>query len=419
MAVPSSSQNNFSTSGSGDNTGFQTALTSLMVLFFMMGFITCLNDILVPYLKKVFDLTYTQAALIQFCFFGAYAVMSIPSSKIVETYGYKKGMIFGFLVAATGCFLFVPAVALHSYGVFLGALFILATGIVLLQVAANPYVAILGSPDTASARLTLNQALNSVGTFLAPFFGSYFILSALDKAGSGAVKIPYICIALTLITIALIISRLKLPEIKAADTDADLHNDDTKHASAWNYSHLVMGALGIFAYVGAEVAIGSYLVNYLGLPDVAGLKEAEAAHYVAYYWGGAMVGRFLGAYLLQKFNPGKILAINALFAIVLILTSISSVGSVAMYTIILVGLCNSIMFPTIFTLALKGLGKHTTQGSGILSTAIVGGAIIPVIQASLADNPNVGLRYAFIIPAVCYLYIVWFGLKGHKEKQAA
>jgi len=401
-----------------DTSGFKTALTSLMVLFFMMGFITCLNDILVPFLKKVFVLNYTEAALIQFCFFGAYFVMSVPSSFIVAKLGYKKGMVIGFVTAAAGCLLFLPAVSLHIYAVFLFALFILASGIVLLQVAANPYVAILGSPETASARLTLNQALNSMGTFLAPFFGSYFILSALEHATSAeAVEIPYLGLATVLLVIAFVISRLKLPVIEPEEIEENTTVGHIKKTSAWQYKHLVFGAIGIFAYVGGEVAIGSYLVNYFGLPDVAGLGEKDAAHLVAFYWGGAMVGRFLGAYLLSKIAPGKVLAFNALAVIALVSISILSKGNVAMYTMIAVGLFNSIMFPTIFTLSIKNLGAFTTQGAGILSTAIVGGAIIPLLQGTLADIPSITLRYAFIVPIICYAYIVWFGARGHKTDE--
>ena len=417
MASVGTSQSNVTASGTGDNSNFKTALIALMVLFFMMGFITCLNDILVPYLKKVFTLSYTQAALIQFCFFGAYGVMSIPSSKIVQNFGYKRGMVIGFIGAALGCLLFLPAVSMQSYPVFLGALFILASGIVLLQVAANPYVSILGSPETASARLTLNQALNSVGTTIAPVFGAYFILSSLEQEGSQGVKMPYIGIALTLIIIAFVISRLNLPGIKAGDTDREGAAHESEHSSAWSYKHLVFGAIGIFCYVGAEVAIGSYLINYFGMPGVAGLAAADAAHYVAFYWGGAMVGRFIGAYLMQKINPAKLLTFNASASIVLLLISIFSSGHLAMYSIILCGLCNSIMFPTIFTLSVKGLGKHTDQGSGILSTAIVGGAVIPLIQGALADVPSITLRLAFLVPALCYCYIVWFGMRGYKADE--
>jgi MFS transporter, FHS family, L-fucose permease len=395
---------------------FKTALYALFVLFFMMGFITCLNDILVPYLKKVFNLNYTQASLVQFCFFTAYAVMSIPSSKIIEKLGYKSGMIIGFVTAAVGCLMFFPAVSLHSYPIFLVSLFILASGIVLLQVAGNPYVAILGNPETSSARLTLAQALNSVGTFLAPFFGSYFILSALSHSSAEAVRIPYLGLAAVLLLIAFLMYKFKLPVISAEDSDDEVKLDDSKHSSAWSYSHLVFGAIGIFAYVGGEVSIGSYLINYLEMPEIAGLDHETGAKYVAFYWGGAMVGRFMGAVLLEKFKPNLILAFNALASIALIFISINTSGAVAMYTIIGVGFFNSIMFPTIFTLAVKGLGRHTTQGSGILSTAIVGGAIIPLVMGTFADTPSIGLRLAFLLPAVCYLYIAWFGFSGYKKK---
>lgn len=407
----------------GGSKNFKTALYSLMVLFFMMGFITCLNDILVPYLKKVFQLSYTQASLVQFCFFSAYAIMSIPSSKLIEKIGYKKAMILGFITAAAGCLLFFPAVSLHSYGIFLFSLFVLATGIVLLQVAGNPYVAILGDPETSSARLTLTQALNSVGTFLAPHFGSFAILSALDHSSAEAVKIPYLGLAVTLLVIAFIMSRLNLPIIQGGEEDTKLDQDDNNHTSAWSYTHLVCGVIGIFAYVGGEVAIGSYLINYFEQPEIAGLNHATGAAYVSYYWGGAMVGRFIGVYLLNKVKPNLVLAGSALAAIGLIVLSINTTGQIAMWSIIGVGLFNSIMFPTIFTLAVKGLGKHTTQASGFLSTAIVGGAIIPVVFGAVVDSIKtstgseaLGLRLAFLIPVLCYLYITWFGFKGYKKR---
>jgi len=406
----------------GNKASTQTALYSLMVLFFMMGFITCLNDILVPFLKSVFSLSYTQASLIQFCFFSAYAIMSIPASKLIEKLGYKKAMILGFIVAATGCLMFFPAVTLHSYGVFLCALFVLATGIVLLQVAGNPYVAILGDPETSSARLTLAQALNSVGTFIAPHFGSFFILAALAKSGAEAVKIPYLGLAATLIIIAFVISRIALPTINTAISDTDSQSDSDGRTSAWGYSNLVFGVIGIFAYVGGEVSIGSYLINYFEQPEIAGLNHETGAEFVSYYWGGAMVGRFIGAYVLNKVRPNLVLAAHALLVIALILLSINSTGSMAMWSIIAVGLFNSIMFPTIFTLAVKGIGKFTTQGSGFLSTAIVGGAIVPVLYGATVDfvrgeygSEALGLRVAFVIPILCYLYIAWFGFKGYKQ----
>ena len=406
----------------GNKMSFKTALYALMVLFFMMGFITSLNDILVPYLKKVFQLNYTQASMVQFCFFSAYAVMSIPSSKIIEKLGYKQGMILGFVIAAMGCLLFFPAVSYHSFVIFLFSLFILATGIVLLQVAGNPYVAILGNPETSSARLTLTQAINSVGTFLAPNFGSLVILSALDHSSAEAVRIPYLGLAAALIAIAFLMYKLNLPTIDANDTDAELDHDDEKHSSAWSYTHLVFGVIGIFMYVGAEVAIGSYLINYFEQPEIAGLTHATGAVYVSFYWGAAAIGRFAGVVVLNKFKPSMVLSFCALMAISMIVISINTTGDIAMWTIISVGLFNSIMFPTIFTLAIKGLGKHTAQGSGFLSTAIVGGAFIPVIYGALVDyikhttnNEALGLRTAFLIPIACYLYIVWFGFKGYKK----
>jgi MFS transporter, FHS family, L-fucose permease len=427
MAIGVSSGKVNASVGSKQNYGM--ALYSLMVLFFMMGFITCLNDILVPYLKQVFHLTYTQASLIQFCFFSAYAIMSIPSSKLIEKIGYKKAMITGFVVAAAGCLLFFPAVTVHSYAVFLIALFILATGIVLLQVAGNPYVAVLGDPETSSARLTFAQALNSVGTFLAPYFGKYFILSALSHTSAEAVKIPYVGLATTLLVIAFILSRINLPSISSASddehTEIELADDNTK-TSAWSFPHLVFGVVAIFMYVGGEVAIGSYLINYFKQPEIAGLTEVAGADFVSYYWGGAMVGRFLGTALLSKFKPNLVLSVFAILAISMIMISVNSTGPVAMWSIISVGFFNSIMFPTIFTLAVKGLGKYTTQASGFLSTAIVGGAIIPVAFGAVVDyymnsgnSEATGLRFALIIPMICYAYIAWFGFKGYNDKTTA
>lgn len=427
MAIGVSSGKVNASVGSKQNYGM--ALYSLMVLFFMMGFITCLNDILVPYLKQVFHLTYTQASLIQFCFFSAYAIMSIPSSKLIEKIGYKKAMITGFVVAAAGCLLFFPAVTVHSYVVFLVALFILATGIVLLQVAGNPYVAVLGDPETSSARLTFAQALNSVGTFLAPYFGKYFILSALSHTSAEAVKIPYVGLATTLLVIAFILSRINLPSISSTSDDEHTEielADDTTKTSAWSFPHLVFGVVAIFMYVGGEVAIGSYLINYFKQPEIAGLTEVAGAVFVSYYWGGAMVGRFLGTALLSRFKPNLVLSVFAILAISMILISVNSTGEVAKWSIISVGFFNSIMFPTIFTLAVKGLGKYTTQASGFLSTAIVGGAIVPVAFGAVVDyymnsgqSEATGLRFALIIPMICYAYIAWFGFKGYNDKTTA
>ncbi len=412
---------NTSTQTAQGQDGNRFALVSLTMLFFMWGFITCLNDILIPHLKNVFDLNYTQAMLIQFCFFGAYFIVSLPAGYLVKSMGYKRGLVTGLLVAAVGCLLFYPAASLHTYPLFLGALFVLAAGITILQVAANPYVTILGKPETASSRLNLTQAFNSMGTTLAPLFGGMLILTAagagldaMDKAAEAdAVKGPYLMLAAVLVILAAIFSRLNLPNIQ----DEQLASDgEPSKGSAFQYRHLVLGAVGIFVYVGAEVSIGSFLVNFLGEANIAGLAESEAAHYVAYYWGGAMIGRLVGSFLMTRFAPGRILAINSVIAAVLVATAMTGQGSVAMYAILLVGLCNSIMFPTIFSLALKDLGPHTSQGSGILCLAIVGGAILPLLQGNLADH--FGIQTAFILPFVCYLFIAFYGEIGSKPKLA-
>ncbi|WP_206485105.1 sugar MFS transporter [Thalassotalea sp. G2M2-11] len=401
-----------STGVTGQSYGF--ALTTLTTLFFMWGFITCLNDILIPHLKAVFDLSYSQAMLIQFCFFGAYFLVSLPAGKIVKAIGFQKGIVIGLVVAALGCFAFYPAAAMLSYPIFLGALFILASGVTILQVSANPYVSILGDEKTASSRLNMTQAFNSLGTTVAPFFGAYLILDTVTDSMSKiqhaeSVQLPYLMLAGSLLLLALIFSRLNLPVITHVE-QPDEHKD--VDGSAWQYRHLVLGAFGIFVYVGAEVSIGSFLVSFLNDPNIAGLVESEAAKYIAYYWGGAMVGRFIGAAVMQKIPAGKVLAFNAVAAISLIAIAVSTSGPLAMWSILLVGLCNSIMFPTIFSLAIIGLGKHTSQGSGILCLAIVGGAIVPLLQGVLADT--IGLQLSFVLPIICYLYIGYFGLVGSK-----
>ncbi|GEB72043.1 sugar MFS transporter [Pseudoalteromonas carrageenovora] len=401
------------------NYGF--ALTSLTSLFFMWGFITCLNDILIPHLKAVFDLTYVQAMLVQFCFFGAYFLMSLPSGYIVKKLGYKKGIVVGLLIAALGCVLFYPAAAMHNYPVFLFALFVLASGITLLQVSANPYVSLLGSPKTASSRLTLTQAFNALGTTVAPSFGALLILDSASEAfltpaqNAESVQLPYLLLAGMLILLAGIFAWLKLPDIMSEQKEA-AEKSDTIEGSAWQYRHLTLGAVGIFMYVGAEVAIGSFLVSFLAQENIAGLKEHVAAHYITYYFGGAMVGRFIGAAVMQKLPAGKVLGFNASMAIILVVIAMSTSGQLAMWSILLVGLFNSIMFPTIFSLALNGLGKHTAQGSGILCLAIVGGAIVPLLQGALADS--VGVQLSYVLPILCYIFIVFYGLSGSKPVQA-
>ncbi|MGI4874461.1 MAG: sugar MFS transporter [Janthinobacterium lividum] len=400
---------------------YTSALSAVTTLFFLWGFITSLNDILIPYLKVIFQLSYTQANLINLCFFGAFFFMSIPAGLLVARVGYKRGMLLGFAVAALGAFLFYPAAAEREYGLFLGALFVLASGITLLQVAANPYVAVLGPPAGASARLTLTQAFNSVGTTLGPVLGSAFLLSRLPKLSNAttaaaidvrAVQIPYVAIGGVLLLISLLLSQVRLPQVAPAGDESPA----ASNRRIWHYRPLLLGVLGIFAYVGAEVAIGSHIVSYLALPSVLSLSPQAAGEKVAFYWGGAMVGRFAGAYLLNRFSPNKLLAGNAVGAIVLLLISVSTTGAAAMWSLLAVGLMNSLMFSTIFALAVAGLGRYTEQASGLLCTAIVGGALVPLLFGAVADGP--GLRWAFVLPALCYVYIGWYGLRGSRPVAA-
>jgi MFS transporter, FHS family, L-fucose permease len=432
MAVLTSNTFGKTNKASTAKNNYTPELTILTSLFFIWGFLTCLNDILIPHLKAVFSLSYTEVMLVQFCFFTAYFIISLPSGIIVEKIGYKRGIIVGLLTAGIGCLFFYPAAGLRSYPLFLVALFILAAGITLLQVAANPYVVILGKPETASSRLTLTQAFNSLGTTVAPFFGSFFILSVAVKtteeiqklnpsqltayqlAEASSVQFPYLGLAAALLIIAGIFALIKLPEIEAGSVesaDGSGQSYDSIHKSAWGYKHLILGAVGIFVYVGAEVSIGSFLVNYFGSRDIVGLPVEQAGKFVSFYWGGAMLGRFAGSAIQRKIKPGYVLGFNAIIASLLVITSMLTFGSFAMWSILLVGLFNSIMFPTIFSLALNGLGKHTGQGSGILCMAIVGGAILPVIQGFVADK--IGIHHAFVLPVICYLFIAYYGIKGH------
>ncbi len=401
-------------------------------LFFMWGFLTCLNDILIPHLKSIFDLNYTEVMLVQFAFFGAYFIFGVPAGKVVERIGYKPTMVAGLLIMAVGALGFIPAAMAPSFPMFLAALIILAAGITALQVSANPYVSVLGPPKTASSRLNLTQAFNSLGTTVAPTFGGILILAAAPKTPdemhalsasalqlyrqqeASSVKFPYLLIAIVLIALAGVIAMYKLPKI-GANFDA-VKTDDRNTAKAvnmWRYRHLIFGVIGIFVYVGAEVAIGSFLVNYFSQPSIGNLSPKDAAKLVSFYWGGAMVGRFIGAAILQKLRAGLVLGTAAIAACILVVISMSTFGQVAMWSIIAVGLFNSIMFPSIFTLGIAGLGPATGEGSGLLIAAIVGGAIIPEIEGALADK--IGIHYAFIIPAICYLYIMFYGFRGSRE----
>lgn len=407
----------------GDAVGAKTPLIIVTVLFFMWGLLTSLNDVLIPHLRSIYTLSYVQAMLVQFCFFGAYFLVSLPAGMLIKKIGYQNGAVAGLVIAAAGCALFYPA-SLSGYVVFLLAFFVLAAGITILQVAANPYVTALGNAATASSRLTLTQAFNSLGTTIAPTLGGIMILSGgvltaaelarlplaervLYRAHEAvSVQGPYLALAGGLTVLAIMFAFARLPKISHVE---DNGGSIQANISVFAHRHLVLGAIGIFLYVGGEVSIGSFLINFMGERDIAGLSPAAAAHYVSFYWGGAMVGRFIGFGVMRNVSPGKTLAFNAGCSIVLILTAVLSRGQLAMWSIIAVGLFNSIMFPTIFSMALNKLGKFTGQGSGILCMAIVGGAIVPFAQGYLADL--IGLQWSFLIPAGCYTFILYFGMK--------
>ena len=413
-------------------------------LFFIWGFITVLVDALVPRLKAVFELSYFESGLVQFAFFTAYLVLSIPSGLLIARIGYKRGVVVGLLAMGAGCLLFVPAANLREFGLFLLAIFVMAGGITVLQVAANPYVAALGPARTASSRLNLAQAFNSLGTTISPLVSAAFILGAsvlssdaigaMAPAERGAyyaseaatVQTPFVVLAAVLVVLALAFSRFRLPNI----LETDAHTSGS-YRGALASRPLVFGALGIFLYVGAEVSIGSYLVNYLVHLDVARLVagggwiggtarllsggdpatftvERLAGTFAALYWGGAMVGRFVGSALLRTVSPGRVLAAFAAAAVALLVVTATTSGAVALVAILAIGLCNSVQFATIFTLAIDGLGEHTAQGSGILCTAIVGGAIVPLAYGALADA--VGVQPALLALTLCYGAIAAYGL---------
>ncbi len=489
MATTGSASGKVSIDGPQKN--HTVALTVLTSLFFMWGFITCMNDILIPFLKKIFELNRAESMLVQSAFFSAYffgsllyfLISSIKGDPI-EKIGYKNGLLIGLFISAFGCFLFYPAAAVKSYGFFLGALFILGLGFTMLQIAANPYVAILGPAKTASSRLNLSQAFNSFGTTIAPIIGGYLVFHyfatwgqpLLNKLGetittdtgmpmSGiAVQLPYVIFAIIFLLLALLIKVTKLPTFT---------NEEKleKGAGALQYSHLVFGMVAIFMYVGGEVSIGSLIINYIN--ELVGYPEMEAKSFLAFYWGGAMIGRFLGAislrettnelkktltmvsvaivtyviifiavfiesgflfsfqrvlpfslfiilnlfaFRLGKSNAAKTLYFFSIAVILLLVVTIFTDGNIAMWAILSIGLFNSIMWSNIFTLAIKDLGKYTAQGSSLLVMSILGGAIIPVIQGYVADVIG-GYHYSFFVPIICYVYLAWYGFSGHKVKK--
>jgi len=436
---------NVSAPGYGEDAYLKTdtrAMTVATALFFMVGFLTCLNDVISPHLKSIFALDYSQLQNVPFYFFSSYFVFSYPSGKLVERYGYKKTMVVGLLVMAAGAIGFLPAAHYAKFPLFLTALVILAAGMTVVQVAINPYVTVIGPARTAASRLNLAQAFNSVGTFIAPFFGTYLILrnappplpAAQIKAmndiqlisyrasQASTVHTPYLLIALTLVLLALALAMIKLK----TQTGVSQHTQDfrpgafaealSKPDSIWRHPWLICGAIGIFVYVGAEVSIGNLLVSYMGLPQIAALPAATAGYFLMVYWGGAMVGRFIGSAILQKVRVGWLLGLAAVGAFCLVITTLLTSGHLAMGAVLAVGFCNSIMFPSIFTLGIQDLGPLTSKGSSLLIAAILGGAIIPKLQGTLADR--IGLQPSFIVPVACYVYIAIFGLMAIRRPPA-
>jgi FHS family L-fucose permease-like MFS transporter len=408
----------------------KSALAMVMVLFFLWGFITCLNDILIPHLKSVFSLNYAEVMLVQTFFFSAYFVFALPSGKVIDWIGYKRTMVSGLLIMAVGALCFIPAASAPSFPLFLIALAIVAAGMTFLQVSANPYVTVLGPAKTGSSRLNLAGAFNSFGTTIAPYIGSLFILGsvpltmeqlhrlsgpalhAYQLEQAGVVKFPYFIIAVILTSFALAMGLFKLPKIQAYES-AVAHEGG--HApSIWHQHHLLYAVAAIFLYVGAEVSIGSFLVNYLSQRDIGNMTEKSAALYVTFYWGSAMIGRLAGAGITQKLRAGPVLGAAAIVACALVITSMLSFGHLAMWSLILVGLFNSIMWPNIFALGLAELGRLTNKGSSLMVAAVIGGAILPLLQGFVADR--IGIHHAFFIPALCYVYLCFFGFHGSKVK---
>lgn len=448
----------------------------LTSLFFLWGFITVLNDVLVPHWKKLFALNYAQSLLVQFCFFGAYFIgsliyflISITRGDPIARTGYKRGLIAGLLTSALGCALFAPASMLHSYAAHLVALFVLGLGFTLLQIAANPFVTIIGAPEGASSRLNLAQAFNSLGTTLAPLIGGWLIFGQADAAS--AVRLPYVGLAAVLVLMGVIVWLTRLPEPPAEPR--------LERSNALRHPQLLAGMGAIFCYVGAEVAIGSLIIGFLALENVMGFNEDVAKHYLSLYWGGAMTGRFLGSIaldaqrsfvqrvswmllagggmfallmvlnatgpvpfsdlmpmgllilanmlvlLIAGTDPGKAMGLFALVAMLLLGVVVSGEGRLAMWSILAIGLFNSILWSNIFTLSIAGLGKDTAQGSSLLVMMILGGAFVPIVQGWIIDllrssdhGEFFSFRISFLLPLLCYGYLAWYGWKGSQQRSA-
>lgn len=425
MAVVSS--HGAPTTSTGSDVNYRGALVVVSSLFFMWGFCTVLNDALIPHLQSIFSLNYLQASLIQLAFFGSYFLFAQPASKVIEWIGYQRTMVVGLVIMAAGALLFLPAASTAKYGFFLSAQVVLAAGVTILQVAANPYVTILGPPETASSRLNMTQAFNTLGDTVAPYIGSVLILGGAgaaavmphDAAGAAAyriqqaasVKLPYLVIAGILITLGIAIALYKFPRFEVTQ-DFRPGALAEKRDSVWRHPHVWLGALGIFIYVGAEVSVGSFLAKYIASPEIGHMTLESAAKMVTFYWGGMMLGRFAGSGMMQRIAPNRLLAVAGVGAAVVMLLTAMTSGHFALWSVLAVGLFNSIMFPTIFTLGVAEMGEMTGKASGLLIQAIVGGALIPVMMGHLADT--VGLHRAMLLPFACYLFIIYYGLHGYR-----
>ena len=394
----------------GNNLRFAFGL--MTSLFFMWGAIVSLNDILIPHFKGLFNMNYTQTMLIQFSFFGAYFLMSIPASLVIGKVGYKNGIVIGLSIVGIGALGFIPASMLVSYPLFLFFLFTMATGNVFLQVVANPYVSILGPPETASSRLNFAQGVNSLATTIAPLMGAYLILGTYNTPAeeAAAVQGPYIGLALFAFLIAAVFALIKLPSVTSKDKKKVTGN-------VLKFRRVRLGVIALTLYVGAEVTIGSFIVPFLEEPYIVGFAQQQAATYIPYYWGGLMIGRFVGSAILQKISAERVLWISALASFVLVAVTLLTTGYVSMWAMLSVGLFNSIMWSNIFALSIDGLGKYTIKASGILVMAPIGGAIFPMIQGMLADLSFVGLHLSYIVPLVCYLFIFYYAVNGYKHKE--
>ncbi|HVN94265.1 MAG TPA: sugar MFS transporter [Terracidiphilus sp.] len=399
--------------------GYAMPFITVTALFLTFGFITTLNMSLVPHLRSIFNVGYKAAMLAESAFFLAYFVFSAPTSKMIEWMGYKKTMVVSIFIQVVGCLLFIPAAKLVNFPLFLTACFVVGAGVTALQTSVNPYAAILGPEASAPVRLTLAQAFNSIGTTVAPIFAGAFILTdptkfATPAAIANTVRAPYIGIAAALLVLGIAVAFSHLPQIDQP-TSSHVSEGVVASKSVWSYRHTVLGALGIFFYVGVEVGLASIAVNYFKSQGMSSFKTASDL--ASLYWFGALVGRLLGSWILTKVKSGKLLGIFGFAASALLIVSMSTSGNVAIWTMVLCGFFNSIMFPNIFTLGIAGLGPMTSKGSGLIMTAIVGGAIIPALLGAAADRW--GIQHAFVIPLFCYLYIAWYGLWGSKPTTTA